>query len=188
MCASTQSFRQVRPHSECMHPLSSTKSSFEKSATEALIHAPAIPLTPVRPLDPSFPVGSKPSPDYLTLDSTGPRQTDICGSASEMAVVSSGPPNFQGEMRNQQNSEGSLLVPSEQQSHLFADHRQHPSPGYVPTFSWPVLPPSGVPPTDSTGTCEVPVINPGDLVNLSVFDWKSIPNPLVESTISTSTC
>ena len=169
-----------------MHPLSSTKTSFEKSATEALVHASAIPLTPVRPLDPSFLVGSKPSPDTLTLDPTGQRQTQICGGTSGIAVISPGPPGFQGEMRNQHNSEGS--PPSDQQPHSSADHRQHPSPGSVPTFSCPVSPPLGVIPTETTRASQVPVISPDHIVDLSVFDWNSIPNPLVGTTISMSTC
>jgi hypothetical protein len=180
------SAQSVHPHSESAHPLSNSGSCFEKCATEALIHAPAIPLTPVQPLDPSFLVGSKPSPDSLTLNSTGQRQTDICGSTSEMAVVSPGPPVFQGEMRNQQNPEGSLLIPSEQQPRLSADHRQHPSPGSVPTFSWPVSPPLDVHPTESTGASQI-TASPNDPVDLSVFDWKSFSNPLVETTISMST-
>jgi hypothetical protein len=105
----------------------------------------------------------------------------------EMAVVSPDPPVSQGEMRDQQISEGSPLVPSERQLSPSADHRWHPSPGSVPTFAWPVPPSLDHPPTDSTGASQI-TVSPGAPVDLSVFDWNSIPNPLVETTILMSTC
>jgi hypothetical protein len=179
---SAQSRHQLHPRSASMLPSSNT-GSFKRSVTEALAHTSVMPVTSAQLSDPSLPVDSKPSPESLTLNSTGQRQTDI----SEMAVVSPGPPVFLGEMRNQQNPEGSLLIPSEQQPHPSADHTQHTSLGSVPTFSWPAPPPLAVPPTESTGASQV-TVSPGDPIDLSVFDWKSFSNPLVETTISMSTC
>ncbi len=45
----------------------------------------------------------------------------------------------------------------------------------------------GYPLANSVGTSHI-TASPGTLVDLSVFDWNSIPNPLVETTMSTSTC
>jgi hypothetical protein len=170
-----------------MHPLSNTGSSFKESATEVLTHTPAIPATSVQLSDPSFPVGSTPSPDTLAFNPTGQRQTDLYGSAWEMAVVSPDPPVSQGEMRDQQISEGSPLVPFEQQLSPSANHGWCPSPGSVPTFAWPIPPSLDHPPIDSTGASQI-TVSPCAPVDLSVFDWNSIPNPLVETTMPMSTC
>jgi hypothetical protein len=168
MCNSTQSLPRDHSHPAGMHPSSKTGPS-KKSAAEELTHTSAIPVTFIQPTDPSFSVGPKPSPDSLALNSTGQRQTNIYDSASEMVVVSSDPPALQGS-----------LVPSVRLSPS-TDHGRHPSPGSVPTFAWPVAPSLDHPPGDST------TVSLGAPVDLSVFDWNSIPNPLVE-TATLSTC
>ena len=175
---SAQSLRPAHPHSESMHPLSNTGTSFKKSATEALTHT--LP-------DLSCSVDSKHSQDSLVFSSTEQRQTDLYGSASETVVVSPDPLVSQGQMPNQQVSEASLLVPSDQQLSLSANHGWHPSPDSALAFAWPVPPFLDHPPTGSTGASQI-TVSPGGPVELSIFDWNSIPNPLVESTISTSTC
>jgi len=184
---SARSLHQVHPHSESVHPLSNTGSSFNRSVTETLTHTSAIPITSVQLSDPSFPMGPKPSPDSLAVNSTGQRQTDVYDSASEMVAVSPDLVVSQSKMRNQQIPEGSPLVPSERQLSPSANHGRHPSPGSVPNFVWPVPPSLDHPPTDSIGASQI-TASPGAPVDLSVFDWNSIPNPLVETTIPTSTC
>ncbi|KAH9049374.1 hypothetical protein EDB84DRAFT_1654326 [Lactarius hengduanensis] len=179
-----QSLHQVYLHSESMHPLSNTNTSFKKSATEALTHTSAIPVTSVQLSDSSFPMGSKPPPDSLAFNSTEQEQTDLYASASEMVVASSDPPISQGEMRNQQISDGSL-VPSERQLGSSVNHRRHPSPGSIPTFAWPFPPSLNYHPTDSLETSQI-TVSPGAPVDLSVFDWSSIPNPLAETTVLTN--
>ncbi|KAI9460540.1 hypothetical protein BJY52DRAFT_1415748 [Lactarius psammicola] len=179
-----RSLHQVHPHSESMHPLSNTGSSFKKSPTEALTHTSAISVTSVQLSDPSFPVDSKPSPESFASNSTGQKQTDFYGSTSETVVASPDPPVSLGEMRNQQISEGPPLVPSERQFSPSINHRRHSSPDSVPTFAWPVPPSLDYPPTDSAGASQL-TVSPGAPVGLSIFDWNSIPNPLIE-TISTN--
>ncbi|KAH8997343.1 hypothetical protein EDB92DRAFT_1412925, partial [Lactarius akahatsu] len=184
-----QSLRQVHPYLESMRPLSNTGSAVEKSATDVSIHTRVTPVTSVQLSDPSFPVGSKPSPDTLVFDSTGQRQTDYYGDALESVVVSPGPPVSRGGMCNQQiseDSEGSPPVPPEQQHFSSStNHRRYPSPGPVPTFAWPVPPSLDHPLTNSTGALPI-TVSPGAPVGLNVFDWNSIPNPLVKSTIPTN--
>ncbi|KAH9065787.1 hypothetical protein EDB87DRAFT_1593169 [Lactarius vividus] len=177
-----QSLHQVHAHSESMHTLSNTCSS-SKSATEALTHTSAVPVTSTQLSDPSFRVGSRPSPDYLALNSIGQRQKDLYDCTSEAAVISTNPPVSQGEMRNQQLSEGSPLVPSERQLSPSADYGWPSSPGSVPNLVWPVPPSSNQSPTDYTGVSQI-TVSPGAPVDLSVFDWSSFPNPLAETTIS----
>ena len=169
-----------------MHLSSNSGSSFKKSATKALAHTPAIPVTSVQLSGPSLPVGSQLSPESLAFESTGQRQTDICDCESEMAVVSPDPPVSQGEMRNRQISEGCLCVPSERQPSPSANYIRHPSPCSVPTNAWPFSPSLNDSTTDSTGASQS-TVSPSTPVDLSVFDWKSIPNPLVETTIPMST-
>ena len=178
------SAHQVHPHSEGMRALSNTGTP-KNNATKALTYTSAIPATFVGLSDSSFPVGS--SSDYLTFNSTGQRQIDLYGEASEMVVVSPHPPVSQGETRNQQIPEGSPQVPSERQLSPSANHTRDPSPGSIPTFTWPVPPSLNHPPSDSIGSSHI-TVSPGAPVDLSVFDWNSIPNPVVETTISTSTC
>jgi hypothetical protein len=131
-------------------------------------------------------VGSKPSPDSLALYSIGQSQTDIYGGASEMVLVSPGLPVPQGEIRNDQVSEASPLASSDRLHCPFADNRRHLSLSSVPTFAWPVPPSLDHPPAGSTGTSRI-TVDPGATVDLSVFDWNSIPNPLVKPTLSMST-
>lgn len=149
-------------------------SSSKKCASETFAYTSTIPNMSVQLSDPS-----------LAFNSTRQRQTDVCGSTSEMAVVSPDPPISQDEVRDQQISEASPRP--EQQPRPSTDHRQHPYPSSVSTFSWPVSPPLYIPPTEPTGASQL-TVNPGAPVDLSVFDWNSIPNPLLETTISTSTC
>jgi hypothetical protein len=179
---SAKSLHQVYPHSESMHPSSNTGPSFKKGATEALSHTS---VTPVQLSDPSFQLGLKPSQDSLASNPIGQRQTDINDTVSEMVVASSDQPASQVEMCNQQISEGSPLVPSEQQLSPSPDHRRHPSPGSVPTFPGPFSLSSDHSPTGEPSRITV---SPGTSIDLSVFDWKSIPNPLVEPSILMSTC
>lgn len=180
---STQPLHQNQPRSEDMHPSSNPSSSFKRSVTEALAHTSTIPATSVQLSDPPFLVGSKPISGTIVFNSAGQRHTDLYDSTSEMVAVSSDPPSSQGEIRDQQLSEGSPLLPSEQQ---FANHRRHPSPDSVPSFVWPVLPSLGHPPTDSTRASQI-IVSPGTPVDIRVFDWRSTPNPLAETSISMST-
>ena len=184
---SAHSPRQVHLHSEGMPPLSVTGSSSKKSATEALAHTSAIPVTFIEPSDPLLQVSLRPSPETLAFNFTGQRYTDIYDSPSEMVVVSSGPPAPQGEMRTQLISESSTLVPSEREISLSANHTRDPSPGSVPSFAWSVPPSLDHHPTDSSGVPQI-TVSPCIPVDLSVFNWNSIPNPLVETAVSTSTC
>ena len=94
-------------------------------------------------------------------------------------VVSPDPPVSHGGERNKQIFERSPLVLSERQSSQYVDHGWNPSLGSVP-------PSLDHPPSDSIGSSHI-TFNPGAPVDLSVFDWNSIPNPVVETTIS-STC
>ena len=180
---SARSRHQVHSLSENSHPLSHTGSSFKTSAPEVLAHTSAISATSVQLSDPPFPMGPKPSQDTVAFNSAGQRHIDLCDSASEMVVVSSDPPSSQGEMRDQQFSEDSPLLPSEQQ---LANHRRRPSSDSVPTFTWPVLPSLDHLPTDSTGASQI-IVSPGATVDVRVFDWRSTPNPLAETSLSTST-
>lgn len=184
MLDSAQSLHQDHPSSEGMQPSSNT--GIEKCATEALAHTSAIPVTSVQVPGTSLLVGS-PSPGSLAINSTGQRQTDIYDSASEMLVVSSDLPASQGKSRDQQILEGFSLVSSERQLSPSTDHRRHPSPCSVPTSTWPISPSSDHPPTDSIGASQI-IVSPGAPVDLTVFDWNSIPNPLIENPISMSTC
>ena len=177
------SAQTLHPHSEYTHPSSG---SLKKIATEAVVHTPTIPVTSVQPLDPSFPVASKAPPDSFAVNSAGQRQTDIFDSASEMAVVSFDLPASHDKMRNQQIPEGSPQVPSERQFNPSANDIRHPSSSLVPTFAWPVSP-LDQPLADSTGVPQI-TVGPSVPVDLSVFNWNSIPNPLVETAVSTSTC
>ncbi|KAH9004063.1 hypothetical protein EDB86DRAFT_2126937 [Lactarius hatsudake] len=86
-------------------------------------------------------------------------------------------------MPNQQISDGSPLLPSERQLSSSANYRWDPSLGSVPNIAWPVPPFSVHPPTDSTEISQI-TVSPDAPVDLSVFDWNSIPNPLVETTTS----
>ena len=180
-------------HSESVPPLSNTGASFEKSGSEALANTSAIPVSSVQLSGPSFPVGWKPSPDTLTLYPTEQRQSDICDGASEMVIVSPDPPVSQGETCNQQTSECSPPVPFQRLRSPSVSHGQHSFSGSVPTFSWLASPSLGDLHTDSTGAPQI-TVNPCTPVdrsvfsNVSVFDWKSFPSPLAETTISTSTC
>lgn len=180
-------------HQAGVPPLPKTGPSFEKSGSEALANTSAIPVSSVQLSGPSFPVGWKPSPDFLTLYPTEQRQSDICDGASEMVIVSPDLPVSQGETRNQQISECSPPAPFQRLRSPSANHGQHPFSGSVPTFSWLVSPSLGDLHTDSTGAPQI-IVNPGTPVdhsvysNVSVFDWKSFPSPLAETTISTSTC
>lgn len=175
---SAQSLRQVHPYSG--HPSS--------SSIKALTHTSAIPVTYIQPSDPSFPVGSKTSPESIALNSIGQRQTDLYDSISEKAVVSSNLPASHDEMRNQKTSEISPQVPSsEQHLNTSANHTWDTSPGSVPTFAWSMSPSLDHPPTDFTGASQI-AVRPDASVNLGVFDWNSIPNPLVKTPISMSTC
>ncbi|KAI9444848.1 hypothetical protein H4582DRAFT_1911683 [Lactarius indigo] len=172
-----QSLHRVHLHSQSLYPLSNTNPFLERNATEALIRTSVIPVTSVQLSDSPFPVGSKPSLDTLTFNSTGQGQTDLYDSVSETVVVSPGPPASQGKMRNQR---GSPQVLTEQQLSPTANHRWHPSRGSAPA------PPSlDHLSTDSTGASQI-TVNLGAPVDLSVFDWNSIPNPMVETTISMS--
>jgi hypothetical protein len=173
---------QNHPRSESIRPSSDIGPSFQKSVSETLAHTSPIPITFVQLSDPSSPVGSKPSPDSLAFNVAGTMHTDIYDSALEMVVVSSGPLASQGKMCHQQISESSPLVPSERQ--LSSSANQTRDPGYVPTLAWPISPFSNHPPTSASQV----TVSPGAPVDLTVFDWNSIPNPLVETTISTSTC
>ena len=87
-------------------------------------------------------------------------------------------------MRDQRISEGSPLVPSEQQLGPSPDHRRYPSPGSVPTF-----PESFSLSSDRSLTGEPSriTVSPGALVDLSVFDWSSITCPMVETSVPMST-
>ena len=170
-----------------MHPLSKTGSSCQDSPTEALTHISAIPVTSVQLSGSSFPMGSKPSPDSLAFNSTGRRQADLYDSASEMVVVSSYPPASQDKIRNQQIPERSPQVPSERQLNPPTNYTRDPCLGSVPSSAWPISPSLDYLQTDPTGVSQI-TIDPGNPVNLSVFDWNSIPNPLIETTISTSAC
>ncbi|KAF8274137.1 hypothetical protein EI94DRAFT_1714806 [Lactarius quietus] len=174
-----RSLHQDHPLSESVHPVSNTSPSFNKSATETFAHTSAIPVTPVLLSEPSSLVESKHSLDSL---STGQRQADLYDSASEMVVDSSHPPASQYKMRNQQIPEGSPQVPSKRQLNPSANHAWDPTLGSVPTFAWPSSP-SLDPPAVSTETSQI-TVSPGIPVDLSVFDWNSIPNPLVEATVS----
>ncbi|KAH9178761.1 hypothetical protein EDB89DRAFT_2239329 [Lactarius sanguifluus] len=178
-----QSPHQLLPRSESLHPLSNTAPSSKKSATEALTHTSVIPVTSVQLSNPSFPVGSKLSPGSLAFDPTEQMQTDPYGSASE-PVVSHVPSISQGEMRNQQITDGSPPVPPERRFSPSVNHRWYPSPCSAPNVAWPV-PASLSPPTDSIGASQI-TVSPGAPVDLSVFDWNSIPGPLVETTTSTN--
>lgn len=173
---SAQSLRQVHPYSE--HP--------SDSSIKALTHTSAIPVTSIQPLDPYFPVGSKASPDTFAFNSIGQRQTDLYDSASEKAVISSDLPVSHNRM-HQGKLEDSPQVPSERHLNTSANHTWDQSPGSVPTFAWPMLPSLDHPPTDFTGASQI-TIRPDASVDLGVFDWNSIPNPLVKTPISMSTC
>jgi hypothetical protein len=164
-----------------MHPPSNIDSS-KKGTTEALAHTSANPATSVQLSDTSFSVCSKPSPDSLAFNSIGQM---LCGSALETVVVSPDPPISRGKIHNQQIS-GDSLVPFERRLGPPANHIRHPSPSLVPTFAWPVPPSLDQPLADSTGASQI-TVSPGAPVDLNVFDWNSIPNPLVETTISMST-
>lgn len=167
-----------------MRSLSNTSTSFKNSATEALAHAPAIPVTSIRLIDPSSAVGS--SPDSHAFNSTRQRQTDLHCDASEMVVVSPHSPVSHGQMRNQQIPE-SPLVPSERQFSPSVNHQRQPSPGSVLTFAWPTPPFLDHPPADSASASQI-TVSPSAPVDLSVFDWNSIPDPLLETTLSISSC
>ena len=169
-----------------MHPLSSAVSCFQKSTTEGLTHTSATHVAPVQLSGSSFSVGLKSSPSSLALNSTGQGQTYICDNTSKM-VVSPDPPVSHGGERNKQISEHSPLVLPERQSNQYVDHGWNPYLGSVPTFTWPVPPSLDRPPSDSIGSSDI-TVSSGAPVDLSVFDWKSIPNPVVETTISPSTC
>ncbi|KAH9044530.1 hypothetical protein EDB85DRAFT_1885022 [Lactarius pseudohatsudake] len=156
-----QSVDRVHPHSASTYPLSNTSSSFKEGATEA------VSVTSVQLSNPSFPVGPQPSPDPLAF---GQCQTNPY---APKTVVSHDPSVPQGKMRNQQISDTSPL--SERQL------------SFVPNFVWPIPIPSllYLPPADSAGASQI-TVSPGAPVDLSVFDWNSIPNPLVESSTSTN--
>ena len=173
---SAQSLRQVHPYSE--HPLG--------SSIKALTHTSAIPVTTIQPPDPTFPVRSKASPDSLALNSIGQRQTDLYDSASEKAVIPSDLPVSHDKMRNQKTPEDSPQMPSDRHLNTSANHTWGPSPGSVPTFAWPVSP-SLDHPTDFIGASQITVRRDAP-VDLGVLDWNSIPNPLVKTPISMSTC
>ena len=162
-----------------MHPSTSTDSSFQKCTTEALAYTSSISVTSELS-EPPFPVNSKLSPGSV-FHHTGQGQIDICGSALEM-IVSPDPPVSQSKHNcNQKILEGSPQVPSERQLNLSANHTLDPLPGSVPTFAW--LAPN----PDSTGASQITVSpSPSAPVDLSVFDWNSIPNPLLETTTSMS--
>lgn len=166
-----------------MHP-SSTSSSFKKSATKATAHTSAFSASSVQLSDSSLPMNSKPSQDYRF---SGQTKTDLYDIASEMVVVSSDLPALRGNMCDQQIPEGSQPIPSERQLSPSADHGRHLSPGSVPSIAWPVSPSLDPPPANSTGASQL-TISPSTPVDLSVFDWNMIPNPLVETTRLTSTC
>lgn len=183
---SAQSLHQDHPRSEGMHPLSNRGPSCQKGATEALTHKSAIPATSVQLSDPSFLVASNPSPDFLAFNSTGRRQTDLYDSASEILVVSSYPLASQDEMRNQQIPERSPQVPFERQLNPPTSHTRDPPLGSDPSFAWPISPSLDQLQTDPTEASQI-TVNPGNPVDLSVFDWNSIPNPLAETSISMST-
>ena len=169
---SAQSLRQVHPYSE--HP--------SGPSIKALTHTSAIPVTSIQPSEPSFPVVSKASLDSLALNSIGQRQTDLHDSASEKAVISSDLPASHDKM-HQQTPEDSPQVPSEQHLNTSANHTWDPSP----TFAWPMSPSLHHPPTDFTGASQLTVRRDASVVDLSVFDWNSIPNPLIKTPISMST-
>jgi hypothetical protein len=170
-----------------MHPSSNTASAFKKSSTEALTYTSAIPLTSAQLSNPLFPVCSKPSPDFFAFNSTEQRQIDIYTSASNTVVVSPVPPVSQGKMYNQQIPEDSPQVPFERQLSPSTNLRREPSPGSVPTIAWPISFSLNHPLTDATEASQI-TVRPGGPLDLGVFDWKSISNPLVETTISMSTC
>lgn len=149
----------------------------------ALTDTSAMPVTSVQLSGSSFSVDPKPSPDPLALNSIGQRQTDICGNA--MILSPDSLVSHSGE-RNKQISERSPLVLSEGKSSPYVDHGWNSTQGSVPTFTWPVPPSLDHPPSDSTRSSHI-TVSPSAPVDLSVFDWNSIPNPLVETTISTST-
>ena len=128
----------------------------------------------------------QPSDPSLALNPTGQRQTDLYESASGMDT-SSDPPASQGNMYDHQFSEDFSPGPSKRLLNPSRNHRQHPFLGSVPTLAWPVLPSLDHRPADSAGASQI-TVNPGAPVDLSVFDWNSIPNPLVEATMPTSMC
>lgn len=135
----------------------------------------------IQPPDPPF-------PDFLAFNSTaGQRQTDLSDRTSEMVVVSSDLPASHDKTRSQQTPEGYSQVPSERQLNACANQACDPSLCSVPTFAWPMSLSLDHPLTDSTGDSQI-TVSPDAPVDLSVFDWKSIPNPLVENPISMSTC
>lgn len=182
---SAQSPSQVHSNSEGVHDILHTGRSSKNSATEASNHLSVVPATSVQLSDPSFPVGSKPSLDPLAFSSTGQGQTDLNGSTSEAVVVSPDFPVSQGQMP--QIPEGFPYVPSERQLSPSMKHGWHPYPSSIRTFAWPVPPSLDHPHTDSPGASQI-TINPSVPIDLTVFDWNSIPNPLNETTILTSTC
>ena len=167
-----QSLRQVHPYSE--HP--------SGPSIKALTHTSAIPVTSIQPSDPSFPVVSKASPDSLALNSIGQRQTDLYDSASEKAVISSDLLASHDKMHHQ-TPEDSPQVPSERHLNTSANHTWDPSP----TFAWPMSSSLDHPSTDFTGASQITVRRDAS-VDLGVFDWNSIPNPLIKTPISMSTC
>lgn len=179
---SAQSLHQVHPHSEGMY---TSSGPFKKIATEVVAHTSTIPVTSVQPLGPSSPAASKAPPDSFAVNSVGQRQTDIFDNASEIAVDSFDLSPSHDKMRNQQIPEGSPQVPSEREFNPSTNRIRHPSPSLVPTFAWPVSPSLDQPLADSTGASQI-TASPGAPVDLSVFDWNSIPNPLLETTISMS--
>ena len=157
------------------------------TSIRASTHTSAIPVTSIQPSDPSFPVESK--ADYLALNSIGQRQTDLYDSGSEKAVISSDLPTSHNKM-HQQNQEVTPQVPSERHLNTSvnytANHTWDQSPGSVPTFAWPMLPSLDHTPTDFTGASQI-TVRPDASVDLGVFDWNSISNPLVKTPISMST-
>ena len=183
MRGSAQSLHQDHPHSKGMY---SSSGSLKKIATEAVVHTSTIPVTSIQLLDASIPVDSKAPPDSVAFTSASQRKTDLFNNASEMAVVSSDLLASHDKIRNQQIPEGSPQATSELQLNTSANHIWNPSPGSVPTFAWPISPSIDHPTTASTGASRI-TVSPGAPVDLSVFDWNSIPNPLVETTISMST-
>lgn len=178
---SVQSLQQNHPRLEGIRP-SSNPDSVKKITTEALAHTSANLATSVQLSDPSFSVCSKSSPNSLTLNPTGQM---LSGSTLETVVVLSEPPISQGKNCNQHISEGSP-VPSQRRLSPSANHIRHPSPSLVPTFAWPMSPSLDQPLADSTGASQITVSRNAP-VDISVFNWNSIPNPLLETTISMST-
>ena len=161
---------------ECPPPLPSTFGVSSQQTTH--MAAPVYPFPPLHPSSPASPEFSSEPPSisqrkrYIELDDDSPE----CAVSSTHTDISA------HGIRKRRLSRCVSPVPSKRQRHLPAPFKRHSGTNLTPpSDEYRERPPD--PDEFLQPMLQVPV-NSNFPVNLAVFDWNSIPDPLVGTTSS----